>query len=218
MEGSNMTLIAEETESEATEAAKHARPPRAELVLALIQRDGDLCRYCERDFSQRERTIDHVYPQARAFAEGWSYEKVWSLDNLALACKPCNAKKSDQILNEDGTIPHRRERTFRYRRDKRAARSEVCMSCDNGHNLFIDEICAACGCDAQRFPRSAKVKFSDCDHALSWCWACSIDVVPRVGATEMLFGLAGPIEGHENGYEEDAEMIASFPTEEEDVD
>src|ERR1700740_2670892 len=115
-------LIAEETEQDRMVAQRHARPSRSELVLALIERDGDECRYCHRDFSVRERTIDHVYPQSRAFEEGWTYEQVWSLDNLALACKPCNAKKGDLLLDENGEIPRRRERTFRYRRDKRAQR------------------------------------------------------------------------------------------------
>lgn len=191
-------LIAEESERERIEAEVNHRPPRAELVLALIERDGDECRYCHRDFTVRERTIDHVYPQSRAFAEGWTYDQVWSLDNLALACKPCNAKKSDLVLNEDGTIPKRKERTFRYRRDKRATRPDhPCVVCDNGHNLFIDEVCAQCGVTAQNFPRSAKVRSPDCDHAITWCWACSIGIVERTGALEMLFY---GVEGQEDGY------------------
>lgn len=195
-------LIAQEPEQERVEAARRNRPTRTELVHALIERDGDTCRYCSRDFSNRERTIDHVYPQSRGFAEGWTYDQVWDLSNLALACKPCNAKKSDQLLLPDGTIPVRKNRTIRYRRDKRATRmDQPCVECDNGHNLFIDEICAACGVTAQQYPRSAKVKYPDCDHATTWCWACSIGVVERKGALEMLFGMNGaPIEGQEDGY------------------
>lgn len=201
-------LIAEESERERVEAERHHRPSRPDIVRALIERDGDECRYCRRDFSERERTIDHVYPQSRAFADGWTYEQVWDMANLALACKPCNAKKSDQILNEDGTIPTRRARTFRYRRDKRALRpDQPCVDCDNGHNLFIDEICAACGCDAQNFPRAAKVKYPECDHAITWCWSCSIGHTPRKGALEMLFGIDAPIEGHEDGMEHDPKMV-----------
>lgn len=173
------------------------KPSRDILVSALIDRDGDFCRYCKRDFSIRERTIDHVYPQSRAYEEGWTYEEVWDLGNLALACKPCNAKKGDRLLNEDGTIPARKERTFRYRRDRRATRpSEPCVVCDNGHNLFIDEVCAQCGVIAQQFPRSAKVKASECDHAVTWCWACSIGIIDRVGSLEMLFF---GVEGEEDG-------------------
>lgn len=191
-------LIADESERERVEAEAHQRPSRAEIVLALIDRDGDECVYCHRDFSERERTIDHIYPQSKAFADGWTYEQVWDMSNLALACKPCNAKKSDQILDEDGNIPSRKTKTFRYRRDKRATRpTEPCYDCDNGHNLFIDEICAACGCDAQRFPRSAKVKANECSHAETWCWACSIGIIERAGALEMILLHH---EGGEDGY------------------
>ncbi len=191
-------LIAEESEQERLEAERRSRPTRAELVLALIERDGDECRYCRRDFRQRERTIDHVYPQSRGFADGWTYEQVWDLSNLALACKPCNAKKGDQLLDENGEIPKRKERTFRYRRDKRAMRAEVCTACNVGRDLGPDEVCASCGSGPQpeRFPRWAKMPSKDCDHEAFWCWACSIGVIPRVGATEMLI-LSH--EAHEDG-------------------
>lgn len=192
-------LIAEESEQDRIEAERHLRPARAELVLALIERDGDECRYCHRDFSVRERTIDHVYPQSRGYAEGWTYEQIWSLDNLALACKPCNAKKSDLILNPDGTIPKRRERTFRYRRDKRAQRAEICSACNAGRNLGPDEVCAACnsGPQPERWPRWAKVPSAECDHELFWCWACGSGVVDRTPASEMIL-IKG--EGQEEGY------------------
>lgn len=191
-------LIADESREELEEAIAHSRPTRVELVAALIERDGDECAYCHRDFSVRERTIDHVFPQSRAFAEGWSYEEVWDLSNLKLACKPCNAKKGDQLLNEDGTIPRRRTRTFRYRRDKRAMRAEICTSCSAGRDLGPDEVCASCGSGPmpERFPRWAKMPANDCDHEAFWCWACSIGIIDRVGATEMLL-IKG--EGQEDG-------------------
>lgn len=195
-------LIAEESEQERIEAEKRHRPTRAELVLALIERDGDECRYCRRDFRQRERTLDHVYPQSKAFAEGWTYEQVWSLDNLALACKPCNAKKGDLLLDENGEIPRRKERTFRYRRDKRAQRAEICTSCNAGRDLGPDEICASCqsGPQPERWPRWAKVKASECDHEVFWCWACGSGVVERTPAVNMILGINGaPLEGEEDG-------------------
>lgn len=181
-------LIEEESEQDRAEAIRHNRPNRPELVLALIERDGDECRYCKRDFSVRERTIDHIYPQSRAIAEGWTYEQVWGLDNLALACKPCNAKKSDQLLNPDGTIPARKQRTFRYRRDKRAQRADICTACNAGRDLGPDEWCNACGSGPmpERFPRWAKMKSTECDHEMFWCWACSCGIVERVGATEVI--------------------------------
>lgn len=161
---------------------------RSELIFALIERDGDECRYCHRDFSVRERTIDHVYPQSRAYAEGWTYEQVWDLENLALACKPCNAKKADRLLLPDGTIPKPKDRTFRYRRDKRAERPEICTSCSAGRDLGPDEVCASCGSGPmpERFPRWAKLRPSECDHELFWCAWCSIGIIERPSATYMM--------------------------------
>lgn len=194
-----MTQIEQETDSEREEAVRNHRPARSELVLALIERDGDQCFYCDRDFSIRERTIDHYIPQSWGFANGWTYEQVWDLSNLRLACKPCNAKKGDLLPNEDGTIPRRRDRTFRYRRDKRAMRAEVCTSCNVGRNLGPDEVCASCGSGPmpERWPRWAKVRSNECLHdGIFWCWACATGIVPMRSATEtILFG----IEGEEDG-------------------
>lgn len=158
------------------------RLTRQEMIDALRARDGDVCRYpaCGgiMDFSvlqgPQEVTIDHWMPQHYGKTNNWTWEQIWDLDNLKLMHKKCNAKKGDRIPNEDGTLPERVVRKFRYRRDKRAGRAELCIECDNGHNLFANEICASCGCDAQRFPRSAKVRFDECDHEIMWCWVCSI--------------------------------------------
>lgn len=149
---------------------------RSELVTALIERDGDECRYCHRDFSQRERTIDHVYPQSRAFADGWTHAEVWDIGNLALACKPCNAKKGDLLLNEDGTIPSRKGRTFRYSREKRAERPEVCTSCQSGRLLGPDEWCNACGSGPNpgRYPKWRQMPVKECDHDLFYCVSCTV--------------------------------------------
>jgi hypothetical protein len=179
------------------------KPDRVTLVKQLRKRDGDICAYpgCnetldfETDFANManddprrkfEVTIDHWTPQYFGKAEGWPVEKIWHIDNLKLMTKKCNAKKGDRIPNEDGTLPDKPQSTFRFRRQKRAERPDLCMSCDNGHNLLVGEICASCGCDAQRFPRHAHVPTKDCDHAAWWCIWCSIGVIPRVGATEML--------------------------------
>lgn len=168
---------------------------RQEMIDALRARDGYKCAYPEcggkLDFSitdgPQEVTIDHWMPQHYGKAEGWTWEEIWDINNLRLMHKKCNAKKGDRIPFEDGTLPERNVRKFRYRRDKRAGRAELCMACDNGHDLMVGEICASCGCDAQRFPRSAKVKFADCDHEVMWCWVCSItpDMRPSSVGTAM---------------------------------
>lgn len=165
----------------------HTKIPRAELVVRLHQRDGDMCAYPECDGrldfdlkeGPREVTIDHWYPQYACKADGWTGDQIWDLSNLKLMHKKCNAKKGDRIPNDDGTLPEKVTKTFRYRRDKRASRPEFCNACDNGHNLAADEVCGSCGCDAQRFPRWAKVKTQECDHELFWCIWCSIGVIER---------------------------------------
>lgn len=174
---------------------EYTKVPRAELVAQLRGRDGERCMHPDcgnvLDFSivegPYEVTLDHWYPQYAGKADGWSMAEIWSVDNLKLMHKRCNAKKGDLIPNEDGTLPAKPGSTFRFRRQKRAGRPELCMECDNGHDLYIGEYCASCGCNAQRFPRSAKVKFNECDHEIAWCWVCSItpDMRPSSVGTAM---------------------------------
>lgn len=155
---------------------------REQIVTSLVARDGTACQYpgCSQplDFSATEGptevTVDHWIPQHFGKAEGWAWEEIWDIDNLKLMHKKCNAKKGDRVPNEDGTLPERAVRKFRYRREKRAGRPDLCLECDNGHDLLVGEICGSCGCDAQRFPRSAKVRYDECDHEILWCWVCSI--------------------------------------------
>ncbi len=162
---------------------------RVELVRQLRKRDGDTCQYpgCGTvlDFSikdgPKEATIDHYIPQHWCKVNGWTYDQIWDLSNLKLMHKKCNAKKGDSLPNKDGTLPTRVERKFRYRRDKRAQRAEICTSCNAGRDLGPDEICASCssGPMPERFPRWAKVSSADCDHEAFWCWACSIGIIER---------------------------------------
>lgn len=174
---------------------------RTELIAELRKRDGNMCMHpdCGRrlDYSivegPLEVTIDHWYPQVYGRENDWTYEEIWDLTNLRLMHKKCNAKKGDLIPNEDGTLPEKVTRQFRYRRDKRATRAGLCEICDNGHNLAPDEVCASCGGNAQAFPAWLKVKVNECDHEISWCWACSIGVIERVPAvnTAVRHGNAG---------------------------
>lgn len=177
-----------------TTTTSRKKTPRHILVAQLVERDGLVCGLpgCEQPINldapagPMETTIEHWYPQWWCKEQGWTQDEIWDLDNLKLAHKKCNAKKGERVPNEDGTLPERTSSTFRHRRQKRAGRPELCTECDNGHDLFVGEICANCGCNAQRFPRWAKVRFQDCDHASTWCPWCSIGVVERVGAVEMM--------------------------------
>jgi hypothetical protein len=173
---------------------------RAELVASLRARDGDNCQFpaCGETLNfeivsgRLEPTIDHWIPQWKGKAEGWTKEEIWDISNLKLMHKKCNAKKGDLIPNDDGTLPERPKSTFRYRRDKRANRAdEPCQVCDNGHNLAIDEVCAQCGMNAQRFPRWAKVSAPECDHEIFWCWWCSITPEVRPSSVGIAMRQAG---------------------------
>jgi hypothetical protein len=184
-----------------TLVAAPTKVPRDEIVARLRRRDGDACQFpgCNEplDFTvksgRREVTVDHWMPQWWGKENGWSSERIWDIDNLKLMHKKCNASKGDRIPNEDGTLPERPTKTFRYRRQKRAGRPELCTECDNGNLLAKDEICANCSSTAKRFPTWAKVRFQDCDHELFWCWACSIDHDMRPAAvdTAVLQGESG---------------------------
>jgi 5-methylcytosine-specific restriction endonuclease McrA len=177
-----MSIMIDAPDEETTESRSHTKIPRAEQVAALVERDGMSCQFpsCGNTLDltvldgPHEVTLDHWIPQWFGKENNWSYDEIWDLSNLKLMHKKCNAKKGDRIPNEDGTLPDRPQTKFRYRRDKRAERPELCLACDNGHNLLVGEVCASCNCDAQRFPRYAKVRFSECDHEISWCWVCSI--------------------------------------------
>lgn len=170
----------------------YVKVPRAELVRQLRQRDGDTCQHpdCDRilDFSitegKREPTIDHHIPQIFGKENGWTMAEIWNLSNLKLMCKACNASKGDLIPNEDGSLPPKPQSTFKFRRQKRAERPDVCTSCHAGRDLGPSEVCASCGSGPmpERFPRWAKVSSVECDHELFWCWACSIGIVTRPGS------------------------------------
>src|SRR3712207_671196 len=68
----------------------------------VLRRDGRRCVYCGR----RADTIDHVVPRSRGGTHAW--------DNCVAACRTCNSRKADRLLDELGwtlavkpTVPHR---------------------------------------------------------------------------------------------------------------
>lgn len=179
---------------------------RERSIAALRKRDGDFCMHpdCGKilDFSIVDDndglfvTIDHWIPKYECDRLGWTHEQKWDDSNLRLMHKECNAKKGDLIPNEDGTLPEKpAKRKFRYRRQKRATRPEICTVCSNGRGLGPDEVCASCnsGPQPERFPRWAKMPSNECDHELFWCAWCSIGVIQRAPAvnTALLQGESG---------------------------
>lgn len=56
----------------------------------VLRRDGRRCGYC----GKRADTIDHVVPRSRGGAHTW--------DNCVAACRTCNSRKADRLLEEIG--------------------------------------------------------------------------------------------------------------------
>jgi 5-methylcytosine-specific restriction endonuclease McrA len=56
----------------------------------VLRRDARRCAYCGR----RADTIDHVVPRSRGGTHTW--------DNCVAACKACNSRKADRLLEEIG--------------------------------------------------------------------------------------------------------------------
>ena len=170
---------------------------RADLIAGCLERDGYVCMHpdCGKvlDFDAvgpREVTIDHHYPQSWCMAQGWTTEEIWDLSNLRLMCKACNAKKSDLVPNEDGTLPSKQASRAVLRRN-RGPRPQVCQSCESGRALQPDEECATCGSGPMpyTFPRWAKLKPNECEHSgIWWCWCCASGIIERQPAFVQAFG------------------------------
>lgn len=164
---------------------------RTKLVKALVKRDGWVCQYPGEEHpldpngtGKHEPTIDHRYPQSKAREDGWTEDEIWDLTNLDLMCKKHNARKSDLVYNEDGTLPSKPQSRFRLRRQRRAERREPCELCYSGRLLLIDETCPDCGSGPQpSFPTAYQRNSNECPHSGPYsCWACMAGHAPRVPA------------------------------------
>lgn len=58
----------------------------------ILLRDENRCQYCANQFREGDLTIDHVLPRAKGGKSSW--------DNVVAACKPCNQKKRDFLLEQ----------------------------------------------------------------------------------------------------------------------
>ena len=68
-------------------------PYQARIALnrrAVFARDGHRCQYC----GAAAENLDHVIPRSRGGPHSW--------DNVVAACRPCNARKQDRLLEDSG--------------------------------------------------------------------------------------------------------------------
>lgn len=56
----------------------------------ILIRDENRCQYCATCFREGDLTIDHVIPKSKGGSSVW--------DNVVVACKPCNQKKRDYLV------------------------------------------------------------------------------------------------------------------------
>ena len=56
----------------------------------ILLRDENHCQYCADLFREAELTIDHVIPRSKGGLSTWN--------NVVAACKPCNQKKRDFLV------------------------------------------------------------------------------------------------------------------------
>jgi hypothetical protein len=170
-------------------------PSREDRIASLRERDGDFCMHPDcgepLDFSidyddEQNRwavTLDHWNPLSNG--------GTWDLDNLKLMHRKCNQFKGDSVPYADGTLPQRRESTFKRRAEKRAGREEICQKCISGRLLLFGEVCDVCGSGPQPavFPQAYKVQPRDCAHSgMQWCWACTgIGLYEREPASKTVF-------------------------------
>lgn len=163
---------------------------RQEIIDALAARDGLRCTFpdCTLPFDNGRHsvTIDHIYPQSRARAEGWSEDQINDLSNLQLQGKNCNARKGHLIPDEHGNLP------LKAREPKALPKSErpaVCETCYSGRLLLPGEECYDCGGGPQPAvaPRATQKTPKECSHAgQDHCWMCYLGFVERSSALSNL--------------------------------
>lgn len=172
------------------------KPDRTVIIDLLSERDGDVCKYpgCGTPFTdERPPTIDHWKPQWWCKEQGWTFDEMWDLDNLVLMHRSCNAKKSDLVPNDDGTLPAKVPSSRILRQRARAARPTLCDTCMNGRLLMPGEDCPdGCGfeCSPKVAPKVLQVKPKECDHDEHHCWMCYLGFVDRKSTLDSMIDKA----------------------------
>lgn len=60
------------------------------LRLSVLERDGWVCAYCGKSLEGDDATADHVVPKPAGGRD--------ELSNLVAACRTCNGRKQDRVL------------------------------------------------------------------------------------------------------------------------
>jgi 5-methylcytosine-specific restriction endonuclease McrA len=73
----------------------------------ILLRDENRCQYCAKCFREGDLTIDHVLPRSKGGTSQWS--------NVVAACRLCNQKKSNYLIENAPVSLIRRPRKPSYR-------------------------------------------------------------------------------------------------------
>jgi 5-methylcytosine-specific restriction endonuclease McrA len=66
--------------------------------MRLLRKNGSRCYWCHAEFPPNQLTLDHLKPRSRGGSN--------KLENLRLACFPCNNRRSDSLERPGkGNIP-----------------------------------------------------------------------------------------------------------------
>ena len=63
----------------------------------VMWRDQYICQYCNKQFLEKDLSVDHMLPKSRGG------ERTWT--NLVTACKKCNQKKANRTPEEAKMMP-----------------------------------------------------------------------------------------------------------------
>ena len=73
----------------------------------ILTRDDHQCQYCGNHFRESDLTIDHVIPRSKGGKNEW--------DNVAAACRTCNQRKSNYLLENSPVSLIRKPKKPSYR-------------------------------------------------------------------------------------------------------
>jgi|TARA_R110002020_G_scaffold78132_4_gene196683 5-methylcytosine-specific restriction endonuclease McrA len=73
----------------------------------VLIRDENKCQYCGKQFREASLTLDHVIPRSKGGKSIWT--------NVVAACKPCNQKKRDYLVENAPVTLLRRPKRPSYR-------------------------------------------------------------------------------------------------------